>query len=69
MKLIAGEQIPNGSEIDARHGSIQITLGLPHGKSETGVFYSGRFFLRQNKKSGDASATLSGVLRTTGQRW
>jgi hypothetical protein len=60
VKLIAGEQIPNGSEIDARHGSIQITLALPNGKSETGVFYDGRFFLNQNKKNGDATATLSG---------
>jgi predicted RecA/RadA family phage recombinase len=60
VKLVAGEQIPNGSEIDARHGSIQITLALPNGKSETGVFYDGRFFLNQNKKNGDASATLSG---------
>jgi hypothetical protein len=59
-KLIAGEQIPNGSEINADHGSIQITLSLPNGKSETGVFYDGRFFLHQNKKNGDVTATLSG---------
>jgi hypothetical protein len=60
VKLSAGMQIPNGSKIDARHGSVQITLGVLHGKSETGIFYDGEFVLHQNGKSGATTATLSG---------
>lgn len=60
FKLKKGEQIPNGSKIDARHGQVQLTLGLPHGKTETGVFYDGQFSLNQNATNGDATATLTG---------
>jgi hypothetical protein len=52
-------QIPDGSQIDADNGYVQVTLGLPHGKSETGVFYDGRFHLHQSK-SGAATASLTG---------
>lgn len=55
-----GQRIPNGSKIDARHGQVQITLGLLHGKSETGVFYDGQFQLSQDDKSGSTTATLVG---------
>jgi hypothetical protein len=59
-KLRKGEQIPNDSKIDTTHGSVQVTLGLPHGKSETGVFYDGQFLLHQNGKTGSTTATLTG---------
>jgi hypothetical protein len=59
VKLKKGLQIPDGSKIDAHHGQVQITLGLPHGKTETGVFYGGQFSLHQNAKSGNATATLT----------
>jgi hypothetical protein len=52
-------QIPNDSDVDVSHGHVQLTLGLPHGKSETGVFYGGEFELHQ-ASNGDAIMTLSG---------
>lgn len=60
FKLGKGQQIPNHSTIDTTHGEIQITLGLPGGASETGVFYDGRFRLDQSSRTGEATATLSG---------
>jgi len=59
ISLSGVTQIPNGSLIDADHGYVQITLGLHHGKSETGIFYHGQFVLNQHS-NGDATATLSG---------
>ncbi len=54
-----GTSVPNGSQIDARNGSVQMTLALPHGGYETGVFYDGRFQLDQNRGSGATTATLT----------
>jgi hypothetical protein len=54
-----GALVPNGSEIDAPHGTVQMTLALPGGKYETGVFYDGNFKLDQNHASGATTATLS----------
>lgn len=51
--------VPNGTMIDADQGSVQITLALPHGNSQTGVFYSGEFALNQ-RHSGTTTATLTG---------
>ncbi len=58
--LKQAREIPNGSEIDVSHGQVQLTLGLPHGKSETGVFYDGQFKLHQNRRTGATTATLTG---------
>jgi hypothetical protein len=52
-------EVANGTEVDADHGSVQITLALPNGKSQTGVFYRGRFTLSQ-RKNGTTTATLAG---------
>lgn len=60
VRLKKGEQIPDGSMIDATHGQVQVTLGLPHGRTETGVFYDGQFSLHQNARSGATTATLTG---------
>lgn len=60
VKLKKGEQIPNDSSIDASRGQVQITLGLPQGKTETGVFYDGQFRLHQNGTTGATTATLTG---------
>ncbi len=60
VRLRKGLQIPNDSKIDTTHGSVQVTLGLPHGKSETGVFYDGQFLLHQNGTTGSTTATLTG---------
>ena len=59
-KVRIGVQVPNGSRIDAPQGSAQMTLALPHGNFETGVFYDGQFKLHQNGKSGATVATLTG---------
>ncbi|MDE3134429.1 MAG: hypothetical protein KGL15_10205 [Acidobacteriota bacterium] len=55
-----GIQVPNNSQVDARNGSVQMTLALPHGNYETGIFYDGLFQLHQNGKSGATTATLTG---------
>jgi hypothetical protein len=55
-----GVQVPNGSKIDARNGSVQMTLALPHGNYETGIFYDGQFQLHQNGRTGKTTATLTG---------
>ena len=55
-----GAVVPNGSKIDASRGEVQMTLALPHGSYETGVFYDGQFKLHQNGKTGATSATLTG---------
>ena len=54
-----GALVPNGSEIDAPHGTVQMTLALPGGKYETGVFYDGSFKLNQDRHTGATTATLS----------
>jgi hypothetical protein len=55
-----GAVVPNGSKIDVTNGSVQMTLALPHGAYETGVFYHGQFQLHQDGKTGATSATLTG---------
>ncbi len=65
VKLKHGQKIPDGSKIDARHGKVQITLGITQGRGETGVFYDGEFQLRQNSSSGNTSATLIGGNRAS----
>ena len=57
--LPQGETIPFGSIIDATHGKVQITVTLPNGTTETGVFYDGEFLFTQNS-SGRVFLTLSG---------
>jgi hypothetical protein len=58
-RVSVGAVVPNDSKIDARKGSVQMTLALPHGSYETGVFYDGQFQLHQSQ-SGATSATLTG---------
>jgi hypothetical protein len=57
--LTGVSQIPDGSQINANGGYVQVTLGLKHGKSETGVFYDGQFHLHQSMDGG-ATASLTG---------
>lgn len=54
-----GALVPNGSQVDASNGSVQMTLALPGGRYETGVFYDGQFQLHQDGKSGATTATLT----------
>ncbi len=60
VRLHGSKEIPINSRIDAGSGSAQLTLQLPHGGVETGIFYDGKFGLDQSKKSGDTTATLVG---------
>jgi hypothetical protein len=57
--LQEGETIPLGSIIDARRGRVQITVTLPNGTTETGVFYDGEFKFTQSA-SGRVFLTLTG---------
>ena len=58
-KVPKGVLVPNGSEVNAPHGTVQMTLALPGGTYETGVFYDGKFKLHQDGKSGATTATLN----------
>jgi hypothetical protein len=57
--LPEGETIPFGSIIDARRGRVEITVTLPNGTTETGVFYDGEFKFTQSA-SGRVFLTLTG---------
>jgi hypothetical protein len=72
VALEVGSELPVGSEIDARHGSLALTAALPSGATETGYFGAGRFKLTQDKRGYvdlylrgkycvHASATTAGV--------
>jgi hypothetical protein len=50
VALELGSELPVGSEIDARHGSLALTAALPSGATETGYFGAGRFKLTQDKR-------------------
>jgi hypothetical protein len=48
-----------GSTIDATNGTVQITVALPNGTTETGEFYDGEFVVTQ-AADGRVTATLTG---------
>lgn len=52
-------QVPFGTTIDATHGKVSVTAVEPNGKTETGVYFGGRFKLTQ-EKNGTVVATLTG---------
>jgi hypothetical protein len=47
IPLTGAAQIPSGSQIDALHGSIQLTAAIGHGKTEQGTFGGAIFQLTQ----------------------
>jgi hypothetical protein len=47
--LMAGSELPGGSEVDARGGSVALTSALPSGGIQTGRFGGGRFVIRQGR--------------------
>jgi hypothetical protein len=59
VPLSQAENIPMGSTINATTGTVQITVALPNGSTETGEFYDGEFVVTQNS-SGRVFETLSG---------
>jgi hypothetical protein len=58
-KLTGTTAIPLGSTIDATHGKVTLTVGLPHGLTQTGDFYDGEFVLTQTS-TGMTVLTLAG---------
>ena len=48
--LALGAELPLGSEIDARRGTLVLTSALPSGATQTGRFGGGRFVIRQSKR-------------------
>jgi hypothetical protein len=49
-ELELGSELPLGSEIDARRGTLVLTSALPSGATQTGRFGGGRFVIRQRKR-------------------
>ncbi len=50
VPLAFGSELPIGTEVDARAGSIALTSALPSGKVQTGTFGGGRFKIGQGKR-------------------
>lgn len=50
VKLEAGAELPVGSQVDARHATIDLTSALPAGRTQTGRFGGGRFEIEQSKR-------------------
>jgi hypothetical protein len=50
VPLAYGSELPMGTEIDARAGTLALTAALPSGATQTGQFGGGRFKLSQDKR-------------------
>jgi PKD domain/Lactonase, 7-bladed beta-propeller len=59
VPLTSVKKIPDGTLINAINGSVQITVELPNGTTQTGVFFGGEFRLEQ-AKNGQTTAVLAG---------
>ena len=59
VALSSIKQIPFGTIIDARHGSVTITTILPNGTTQTVTLYSGEFMLTQ-QRNGTVLIALEG---------
>ncbi len=57
--LTSIKKLPNGTLINATSGKVQITVALPNGQTQTGVFFGGEFQLEQ-VRSGQTTAVLAG---------
>jgi hypothetical protein len=53
------KKLPNGTLINATKGKVQITVALPNGQTQTGVFFGGEFQLEQ-ARNGQTTAVLAG---------
>ena len=58
-QLTGAVDLPLGSTIDATAGKVTLTVGLPHGQTQTGEFYDGEFVLTQTS-TGMTVLTLTG---------
>jgi hypothetical protein len=59
VALTALRSVPFGTVIDATHGRVVVTTATPHGGTQTGEFFGGKFVLTQ-KRSGEVLAVLTG---------
>ncbi len=59
VALTSLRSVPFGTVIDATHGRVLVTTAGPHGATQTGEFFGGRFVLTQ-KRSGEVVAALTG---------
>ncbi|MEA2333152.1 MAG: hypothetical protein QOH58_3290 [Thermoleophilaceae bacterium] len=50
VALAFGSELPVGTEVDARDGTLALTSALPSGKTQTGRFGGGRFVIRQGSR-------------------
>jgi hypothetical protein len=50
VALDHGAELPVGTEVDARAGTLALTSALPSGATQTGWFRGGRFVFRQSKR-------------------
>ena len=50
VPLELSSELPVGTEVDARGGTIALTAALPSGATQTGNFGGGRFKVRQDKR-------------------
>jgi hypothetical protein len=58
--LTGDQQVPIGTVVDARKGSLEITVADPKGRRATGTGYDGRFRLTQPRKQIPATLELWG---------
>jgi hypothetical protein len=59
VALTSLRSVPFGTVIDATHGRVVVTTAGPHGGTQTGEFFGGKFVLTQ-KRSGEVVAVLTG---------
>jgi hypothetical protein len=64
--LTERRQIPVGSQIDARRGTIKLTAAAGHGKLQTGRFGSAVFGLMQLRRGLEKGLTILRLLSDTG---
>jgi hypothetical protein len=59
VPLSSNRQIPVGSELDTRRGTVRMTTATADGKSQTGDFGGGVFQVRQARRGSDRGVTES----------
>jgi hypothetical protein len=59
VALTSLRSVPFGTVIDATHGRVVVTTAAPHGGTQTGEFFGGKFVLTQ-KRGGEVVAVLTG---------
>ena len=58
--LPGGAALSLGSVVDARHGAVSLTSGLPDGSTQTARFHGGKFRVTQDVADGSTGIHLAG---------